>query len=391
MTIQRAPGSGRGVARGLAVMIGVPPELAEPAGERAVAAMMALKQARDAGGGAVRGQHLHHAQQHIAALDPARHGTLVQHLNARVLALQGRGGDTRIAHVTPGEVVVPNRVQTPGFMKALHALARAHGIDPAQLRVASGRNRINPNTGEMEFDFYDPLENLDFGSFQFGEFEPGAFDPGNFNVNDLSGYTTPSTDFSYSGGAPDIGNLTGSFDQSVGPLATSIGPSGAGLLSTAPINGNLINAGTPSYTDADGNPVEGVTVSASRSNPNLTYFQDPTGAITPHLSVTALPLAPGLGGKSLNDLNQLQKSVNHDLSNIRLERGAIHLGQGLNLAAPFIFPAESIPDEMGLSVLDAGLDAADKPLHAQQEDLESYLAALNQRLNILKGATNPPR
>ena len=62
MTSKRAPGSGRGVAQGLAVMIGVPPELAEPAGERAVAAMMALKQARDAGGGALRGQHLMHAQ-----------------------------------------------------------------------------------------------------------------------------------------------------------------------------------------------------------------------------------------------------------------------------------------------------------------------------------------
>jgi len=61
MTIKRAPTSGRGVAHGLAVAIGIPPELAVPAGERAVAAMMALKQAREAGGGMLRGQHLHRA------------------------------------------------------------------------------------------------------------------------------------------------------------------------------------------------------------------------------------------------------------------------------------------------------------------------------------------
>lgn len=64
--------------------------------------MMALKLARDAGGGMLRGQHLHRAQRHIAALDPTRHGTLAQHLQAHALALHGRGGDTEIAHVTPG-------------------------------------------------------------------------------------------------------------------------------------------------------------------------------------------------------------------------------------------------------------------------------------------------
>jgi len=155
MTIKRAPTSGRGVAHGLAVAIGIPPELAVPAGEWAVAAMMALKQAREAGGGMLRGQHLRRAQQHIAALDPARHGTLARHLQAHALALQGRGGDTRIAHVTPGEVVVPKRLQNPEFLGALQILAHAHGIDPATLRVGSGRNVINPRTGQMEFDDYD--------------------------------------------------------------------------------------------------------------------------------------------------------------------------------------------------------------------------------------------
>jgi len=175
-------------------------------------------------------------------------------------------------------------MQTRAFMTALHALARAHGIDPAQLRVGSGRNRINPNTGEMEFDFYDPLENLDFGSFQFGEFDPGTFDPGNFNVNDLSGYATPSTDFSYSGGAPDIGDISGSFNQNVGRLATPNGSARTGPLSAAPVNGNPINGGTPSYTDAGGNPVEGVTVSANKGAPTTPYQFDQQ--VIPGITVT---------------------------------------------------------------------------------------------------------
>ena len=141
-----------GIARGLAAAVGIPSELVLPAGERAVRAMMALKQARDAGGGAVRRHHVTEAQRHIAGLDPARHGALMRHLQACVVAMGGRGGDTHIAHVTPGEVVVPNRLQTPAFQAALRQLARAHGIDPDQLRVASDRNAINPYTGQMEFD-----------------------------------------------------------------------------------------------------------------------------------------------------------------------------------------------------------------------------------------------
>ena len=50
MMIKRAPTSGRGVARGLASMLGIPGDIAEAAGEPAIAAMMALKLARDAGG-----------------------------------------------------------------------------------------------------------------------------------------------------------------------------------------------------------------------------------------------------------------------------------------------------------------------------------------------------
>ncbi|TAK99075.1 MAG: hypothetical protein EPO08_17385 [Rhodospirillaceae bacterium] len=126
-----------------------------PSGGRKGAAADAkalLQRARDAGGGSLRFHFLSRAQQAIAKLDPARQQGLIQRLQGEILALQGRGGDTKIAHLTPGEVVIPKRLQTPEFMRDVAELARAYGIDPASLVIGDPRNAINPHTGQPEFD-----------------------------------------------------------------------------------------------------------------------------------------------------------------------------------------------------------------------------------------------
>ncbi len=115
-------------------------------------ARAALQQARDAGDGGLRQEHLQQAQRHIASIDPARNHKTVQKLQAEVLALQGRGGDRHIAHVTPGEMVIPRSLLTPELMGMLAAVARQHGVDPREFFVGSGRNAVNPHTGQMEFD-----------------------------------------------------------------------------------------------------------------------------------------------------------------------------------------------------------------------------------------------
>jgi hypothetical protein len=76
----------------------------------------------------------------------------VQKLQAEVLALQGRGADRHIAHVTPGEIVIPRSFLTPELMNMMTAVAREHGVDPREFFVGSGSNNINPRTGQMEFD-----------------------------------------------------------------------------------------------------------------------------------------------------------------------------------------------------------------------------------------------
>src|SRR5947207_4021706 len=44
---------------------------------------------------------------------------------AQALARAGRGSDTTVGHLTPGEVVIPKRLQTPEVMAALARAARA--------------------------------------------------------------------------------------------------------------------------------------------------------------------------------------------------------------------------------------------------------------------------
>jgi hypothetical protein len=129
-----------------------------PSGGRGPAADAAvlLRRARDARDGSVRAQCLAHVQRCIAKLDPARNRPTIQRLQAEVLALQGRGGDTRVAHLTPGEIVVPPSLQTPQFLQWLKAVAQAQGIDPARLVMGNARNSINPQTGQAEFLYGAP-------------------------------------------------------------------------------------------------------------------------------------------------------------------------------------------------------------------------------------------
>ncbi|MBY0511604.1 MAG: hypothetical protein K2P94_15820 [Rhodospirillaceae bacterium] len=74
-----------------------------------------------------------------------------QKRQAEELAAQGRGGDTEIAHVTVGEIVLPDALQTPAVLDAIRQAAVNANIPLARLRVGSALNSINPETGQPEF------------------------------------------------------------------------------------------------------------------------------------------------------------------------------------------------------------------------------------------------
>ena len=66
-------------------------------------------------------------------------------------AAQGRNGDTRMAHVTPGEVIIPKEVAAlrPDLVAHVGNAIRGMGGNPSQTIVGGGR--INPKTGIEEF------------------------------------------------------------------------------------------------------------------------------------------------------------------------------------------------------------------------------------------------
>ncbi|MEQ8510646.1 MAG: hypothetical protein RIB43_16705, partial [Rhodospirillaceae bacterium] len=77
----------------------------------------------------------------------------MQHIEAKLLALQGRGGDTELAHLTPGEMIVPPQLQTPEVVRALQQAAHTAGIDMAQYTAGSQASRVNPETGLEEYRY----------------------------------------------------------------------------------------------------------------------------------------------------------------------------------------------------------------------------------------------
>ena len=74
------------------------------------------------------------------------------------MAEYGRNGDTMMAHVAPGEMVVPQEVlqNSPQIARGLGMAFSDVGADPLRYTVGSGQNSMNPTTGQPEF-FFDKL------------------------------------------------------------------------------------------------------------------------------------------------------------------------------------------------------------------------------------------
>lgn len=131
--------------------LGLNPDAVAAGGLAALQALIALKRAKDAAEGAGRDALIIRVQDALRRLDPTVHGDLLQQVQARIVALQGRGGDTEIVHVALGEIVLPKTLQTPVVLGALRQAAGAANIPFDQLRIGSPLNRINPETGKAEF------------------------------------------------------------------------------------------------------------------------------------------------------------------------------------------------------------------------------------------------
>jgi hypothetical protein len=97
--------------------------------------------------------------------------------NADALAPLGRAGDDRLAHVSPGETVIPPRVmeENPDLANVVFDALSRSGLDPSRYVAGSRRASVNPLTGMPEFfDAGDgSMGGGDWGSYG-GEGSEGA-------------------------------------------------------------------------------------------------------------------------------------------------------------------------------------------------------------------------
>jgi len=89
------------------------------------------------------------AEKALAMLAQARQGA------ANPMAQMGRNGDDRMAHVAPGDMVVPPEIQAmnPDITRALAQAFMRAGADPGSRTVGHPNANINPQTGQEEFGF----------------------------------------------------------------------------------------------------------------------------------------------------------------------------------------------------------------------------------------------
>ena len=65
----------------------------------------------------------------------------------------GRGGDSVLGHLTPGEIIIPLDAQTEEVLTAVRDAFESAGINPLEFVVGMADNKINPTTGNPEYFF----------------------------------------------------------------------------------------------------------------------------------------------------------------------------------------------------------------------------------------------
>lgn len=103
----------------------------------------------------------------------------------------GRGTDNTMAHMTPGEAVIPRGSMTPKLWAAYQEALDRQGMAPEQYVVGSGQESINPATGQPEFLAQASLPGRAVRDFQRDYPEPRESQGGALPTSPEMGGTIP--------------------------------------------------------------------------------------------------------------------------------------------------------------------------------------------------------
>lgn len=82
---------------------------------------------------------------------PGLQSFLQNRSDAKAIAKQGKGGDTEVAHLTPGEKIVPPQAQTPALNAQIDDNLNDAGLDSSAFTSGSPLSKVNSKTGVPEY------------------------------------------------------------------------------------------------------------------------------------------------------------------------------------------------------------------------------------------------
>ena len=78
----------------------------------------------------------------------------------RAVENKGRRGDKKIAHLTPGEIVIPRAfAEDDDFRAVINLFFKENNVDLREFIVGDSKNKTNPETGYLEFG-WNPIKSV---------------------------------------------------------------------------------------------------------------------------------------------------------------------------------------------------------------------------------------
>ncbi len=233
------------------------------------------------------------------------------------LASQGRHGDQMIAHVAPGEVILPKKlISDPELKKQLEELYEKFGVSLDQYTVGNEANSINPNTGIMEFGFLSDL---------WGDIKKNAPTIGHI-VGFAVGGPIGAGIGGAIGGAVKEGDLGYALKQgatgfALGSIASGAGLQGGTMPGASPTGALSFNEATGVYTDSLGKTFMGGAEGLVGTGPGLSFgsggvtsggvggFFENIGAGARGAFTGTMPAGATSIGKSFQGLTGMEKGI----------------------------------------------------------------------------------